>query len=46
MEITPFAVRTHHFNEKDKREDLFPKDVEFNALIIILWYDKFSYQVN
>ena len=40
MEITPFAVRTHRFNEKDKRVDSFPKDVEVNTFIIILWYDK------
>ena len=46
MEITPFAVRTHRFNEKDKRVDSFPKDVEVNTFIIILWYDKFLYQVN
>ena len=46
MEITPFAVRTHRFNEKDKRVDSFPKDVGVNTLIIILWYDKFLYQVN
>ena len=46
MEITPFAVRTHRFNEKDKRVDSFPKDVGVNTFIIILWYDKFLYQVN
>ena len=33
MEITPFAVGTHRFNEKDERVDSFPKDVEVRALI-------------
>ena len=33
MEITPFAVGTHRFNEKDERVDSFAKDVEVRALI-------------